>query len=161
MGRSNNNRDNVSSCTEIPLSQHGVFGFTIWCLKVLNKELQPILERISKIYDNYGIGYYSIDLDSVVAIAPNFNPSLLQRIPRSYPYFKSYETGKPEYVYSGTSIGWYGKSIYAITYPIYRNDKIIGHTWANYKMEDIYIQAREQSRNIFLYGFIILIIVYC
>lgn len=81
--------------------------------QILNKELQPIINKISKLYPDYGMGFYSIELDSVVAIGPEFEPSFLKRVFRTYPYFKSYKTGKPEYSYSDTSIGWYGKSIYS------------------------------------------------
>ncbi|MFZ5942847.1 MAG: PAS domain S-box protein [Bacillota bacterium] len=126
-------------------------------VNVLNSELQPIINKLSVLFPYMGIGYYSIELDSILAIGPDFNPSLLQKVPRTYPYFKSYESGKPEYAESGTSIGWYGKSIYNITYPISRDGKIIGHTWANVKLNDIYAQAEKQVKRVFFYGIIALI----
>lgn len=127
--------------------------------QIINKELQPIINKISKVYPGYGMGFYSIELDSVVAIGPDFESILLKRVSRIYPYFKSYVTGKPEYSYSGTSIAWYGKSIYNVTYPIYRDAKIIGHTWANKRLDDIYTAARSRTNKIHIGGLIVLIIV--
>lgn len=128
-------------------------------IKILNKELQPIIERISNIYKDYGMGIYSIGLDSVLAIGPDFKSEYLQRVSREYPYFKSYQSGKTEYSYSEKSRGWSGKSIYNITVPIYRGGEIIGHTWANYRLDDVYRAANNKVKVIFLISGILLIVV--
>lgn len=110
----------------------------------INSVLQPLLDKISEDNPDIGLGYYDIELDSVVAIAPNFDPSLLKNIPRSSPYFKSYISGKPEFVSDETFTDWDGKGIIAVTVPVYYNNKIIGHTWANVNANDIFfISARE------------------
>lgn len=108
---------------------------------VINKKLQPIVNEVSKLYPDMGMGYYSIELDHVVAAAPNFTPDLLVQVPRSYPYFQSYQSGKPEFGKSDKSIGWFGNSILFVTYPIVHNGKAIGHSWANITLEGLYLSA--------------------
>ena len=116
----------------------------------LNAALQPIINEISLSHPGLSLGYYSIELDRVLAFGPRFDPARLVRVPRSYPYFKSYETGRPEVAYD--SVGWWGKPVLNLTYPIHRDGKIIGHTWAAVKMEDIYLSALLQSATILLAG---------
>ncbi|MFC4321411.1 ATP-binding protein [Litchfieldia salsa] len=127
-------------------------------VRILNEEIQPLLENYSRLYPHLGMGYYSIDLDSVIAIAPEFKEDFLKRVPRTFPYFKSYKTGKHEYVYSGDSIAWYGKSIFAITYPIEKDGRIIGHTWTNIKMDDLYENVTKYLINLLLFGLFLLLL---
>lgn len=125
-------------------------------VKILNSVLQPIVNKLSTSHPGIGMGYYSIELDSVLAIGPGFNPGLLTPVPHSYPYFNVYKTGKPELSYHNSSIGWHGKPILYQTYPIYRNGKLIGHTWANMKREDVYIAAKNAMMNIMVTGLLTL-----
>ncbi len=111
-------------------------------VKILNSVLQPI---VNKAYDatlDVGMGYYSIELDHIVAIAPNFKPSKLIKVNREYyPYFSIYKSGKPEFGEFNNSFGWDGKPILYYAKPIYHNGTIIGHVWANIKTDDIYRSA--------------------
>ena len=118
----------------------------------VNAVLQKHIQQISQNYPELGMGYYDMELDSIAAIAPNFDPSMLQYVSREYPYFKCYETGKPEFFYHNTSIGWNGKSIFNVTIPIYFGDEIIGHTWANDTTEDLYMHAAIEAGKVLLFG---------
>lgn len=124
---------------------------------VLNAVLQPIIDDVSLTHPGIGLGYYYNELDHILAIGPEFNTSKLKQMPQNLQYFNNiYETGKPVVTYSNSSDGWKGKSIINLAYPIYRNGKIIGHTWANVKMEDVYAEAWSRRWKILATGPIIL-----
>lgn len=123
----------------------------------INSGLQGYIDEISERYPNYGIGYYDIELDSIIAIAPNHDPSLLERVSREYPYFSSYETGNPEFGQNNNSIAWDGKSIINVTVPVYSGNKIIGHTWANYKIKDVISLASVKVTQVLMIGVLILL----
>jgi len=112
---------------------------------VINKNLQPIVDEVSKLYPKMGLGYYSIELDHIVAIAPIFSPDLLIQVPRSYPYFQSYQSGKPEFGRSETSFGWFDKPVLYVTYPIVNNGKAIGQSWANITLDNLYSSVAEDT----------------
>lgn len=113
---------------------------------ILNQVFQPIIDSVNHLYPSFGIGYYDIQLDSVVAIGPEFTRSMLITVPRCYPYFECYQSGMPEFGESGTSIGWGGDAIIYVTYPIYWDSEIVGHTWANVRMNDIYGEVKEKTK---------------
>lgn len=125
-------------------------------IKALNSVLQPIVDDLSLSHPGIGMGYYSIAQDYILAIGPDFSPSMLAKPSHSLPFFEIYKTGKPELYYSNTSVGWSGKPVLNLAYPIYRNGKIVGHTWANVKMEDVYAEAWHSGRDIILTGLIVL-----
>lgn len=109
---------------------------------LLNKILQPRVDSISNSFPDIGMGYYSIELDHIVAIAPGFNKSKLIRVPHDkYPYFNIYKTRQAEYGEFNNSFGWNGKPIIFYAKPIVRNGVIIGHAWANIKTDDVYKNA--------------------
>ncbi|GAB6171086.1 hypothetical protein JCM15765_05640 [Paradesulfitobacterium aromaticivorans] len=125
-------------------------------VKVLNKALQPIVNEFSSIQPHMSLGYYSIELDSIVAIGPEFKESLLKPIPHDYPYFSVYESGKPELKYSSRSVFW-GEPILNQTYPIFDHGVIVGHAWTNYKMYDAIEEMLIEVRDIFIIGALILL----
>jgi len=104
--------------------------------------------------------YYSIELDSIVAIQP-FNKGLLTRISHTYyPYFNIYNTGKPEFGEFNNSLAWNGKPIVWYAKPIVKDGKTIGHVWANVKTDDVYDQAlRSLTFVLIAWLFLIVIIV--
>jgi len=111
----------------------------------LNAIIQPLFDEISKQYPNYGIGYYDKRFDSIAAKAPDFKPSMLQRITESDPCFISYESGKLELVENSTSVGWNRKGIISVTLPFSVDNIMIGHVWANIKTDDVYQSVFEYS----------------
>lgn len=105
-------------------------------VRILNHYLQPIISQHSRIYPGYGMGIYSLDLESIVAIAPNFSSSRLKKI--TDPNIrKVYQTGKFQVVYVKHSVSWDSKPTMAVVYPIYHKNQIIGHVAASKKIEDI------------------------
>jgi two-component system, sporulation sensor kinase E len=117
-----------------------------------NQILQPLVTEIQKANPKLGVGIYSIECDSIVAIEPNFSTSLLTSVPRDYPYFKSNQTNKPEFIMNKTSIGWNGDSILAVTIPLHDKNKIIGHIWVNLRTNDIYYAVFLKSIKLLALG---------
>lgn len=112
----------------------------------LNEIIQPLFDKISKQYPNYGIGYYDERFGSIVAKAPDFTPSMLQPLNESDPCFISYETGKLELVENNTSEGWWNrKGIISVTLPFTVNNIMIGHIWVNSKTDDVYQSVFKYS----------------
>jgi len=103
--------------------------------KALNVILQPLFNETDP---KYGIGYYDIRFDSVVAKTPDFEPAMLQSIPRNYQYFKSYESDKAEFIENYTSDGWNRKKVIYFTIPFSVNNILTGHVLANIKTDDVY-----------------------
>lgn len=106
-------------------------------VKILNGKIQPIIMKISRLYPGYGLGYYSKRLNQVLAIRPEFNPKFLVKIDPNSPLLKSYQSRKFEIIQMNTSVVWEGKPILGVTSPVYRNGKLIGHTWGSLEAEDI------------------------
>ena len=112
----------------------------------LNAIIQPLFDEISKQHPNYSIGYYDIRFDSIVAKDPDFKHSMLQRIPKSDPCFKSYVSGKLELVENNISVGWWNrKGIISVTMPFSVDNIAIGHVWANIKTDDVYQSVFEYT----------------
>jgi len=121
-------------------------------VKVLNSVLQPVIDRFCAVQPEISMGYYSIEHDHILAVGPNYKPSYLRPIPQQYPYFNVNNTGEPELAYYDNFLVRTGKPVLLQTYPIYRNGKMIGHTWANIKMEVVYAAALAESWKIMAIG---------
>ena len=126
-------------------------------IQILNKELQPIVDKISAVYPDYVIGFYNIELDSVVAMAGDIEFSFLEIAEGKDPPLNSLQNGNLEHVDCDMIMEWLGKSVLSIIHPVIRDNKIIGHTWVNVKLNDIFTKARKERNNIYIVGFILLI----
>lgn len=125
--------------------------------KILNNALQPFVDDALHFFPGINTGYYSIDLDRVLAGGPNFTFSNLISLKYGKPpYFNVYKTGKAEF---GESIdNMHNKRILYYARPIYRDGKIIGHIWANVNLEYIYLGVIKKTWFVFLLWFFICII---
>lgn len=116
-----------------------------------NASLQLLVDEVGARHPRLGLGIYSRGLDSIVAIYP-FRPELLRAVPRSYPYFESYDTGEPAFNYARNSLGWSGATIYCVTYPIYAGGEVVGHTWANIRTNDLLWQTLRTAAIVLALG---------
>ncbi|HMM21856.1 MAG TPA: ATP-binding protein [Selenomonadales bacterium] len=106
------------------------------------EDLQPIVLALCEKYPDTGIGYYSRKLDRNVAVGPAFSPALLEKV--DDPNIAAvYETGKYAVTRGEKSALWDGKPVLAVHYPIYQAGQIIGHAFANSKIEDIETAYRQ------------------
>lgn len=118
----------------------------------LNRVYQPVMERISLEYPNTGLGIYLREI-GIVAITPNFDPDVLKK-PFDPTYLTSYKTGRTEFLFSDSSVNWRGKAIIAVTYPLVYRGEMIGHTWANAKMEEVEAEIAGVIMKWVFFGFI-------
>ncbi len=129
-------------------------------IKDLNKFLQPHINEKTSAFPDIGMGYYSIELDSVVAIYPELKPFKAWALSHELPFFEVYQTGKPVFGINYQSISWKGDPVVYYVRPLYRDEKITGHVWASIKTETFYTKIITRMGiylSIWLIGFILLI----
>ncbi|MFD2369102.1 two-component system sensor histidine kinase AtoS [Brevibacillus sp. GCM10020057] len=114
----------------------------------LNQALQPLTDRIAAEHPGVGVGYYAADLDAIVTYGPSqelkfhvgesISPDHLGRLVM--------ESGKPEVAIGQQVRG----NIMNAMYPLKRDGKTIGYTWANELMSNIDVQLAGMRRIIYL-----------
>ena len=122
----------------------------------LNTALQPLINKITNAYPNFGAGYYVKELNSIVAFGPNFKEQGLIDISETSEARKVYQSGVPLefYNYSQTRDGY----VVANIRPIIRNGEIIGHSWGNVLMEDVFSLFKDNFIPMFFILFIMVVI---
>ncbi len=141
------------------LKQHNAVGKPVPDqIKVLNSALQPIIQQLSYSHPDVGMGYYNKELNHQLAKTSFTPPSLINLFHKNYPNFSFYETGTPDLLYQLNSTALEAPVLYQ-TYPIYRDGKLIGHTWASIKMQHIYSSVLRGATNIVLSGILTLVII--
>ncbi|PKM81710.1 MAG: hypothetical protein CVU89_08130 [Firmicutes bacterium HGW-Firmicutes-14] len=106
-------------------------------VKVLNLELQPVIDDVTSSFDAIGAGYYCRELDSIIAYGPNPDSAKLTALPGEHPSRDLYITGKPV-LYKNSGINFFrGTPLLAYNLPIYRNGELIGHTWGSIPLDDL------------------------
>ena len=125
-------------------------------VSALNKELQPFVTNITNAYPNFGAGYYVKELNSIVAFGPNFKEQGLIDISQTSEVRTVYDSGEPLefYNYSPTRGGF----VVANIRPIIRDGEIIGHTWGNVLMEDVFTLFKDDFIQMIFILFIMIII---
>ncbi|HWR43754.1 ATP-binding protein [Sporomusa sp.] len=100
---------------------------------ILNKRLQPIINKVRESYPGYGMGYGTFE--NRLAFYPFKQEGLYA--PLTSKVLKVYESKMIELVYNPTSHSWGTAPTMSVTYPLFFDGKIIGHTWANVKLDEI------------------------
>lgn len=105
-------------------------------IQQLNTQLQPLIDDLTKVNPGFGAGYYIKELNSIVAFGPNFEVTGLIDISSDSLARTVYQTKKPYefHNYSQTRKGY----VVANIQPLIRNGEVIGHTWGNVLIDDIY-----------------------
>lgn len=127
-------------------------------IQTLNAILQPEVDALVEAYPGMGMGYYSRELDSRVALGPNFSHDKLVGIPPSSPYMDIYRTGKSIARITRSHLIWKDEPILAVATPIYRDNKLIGHIFANIKLKNLYSGILAETAVIILTGFFIAVL---
>lgn len=102
--------------------------------EALNRHLQPIVNEVAKNYPSFGLGYYSPELN-IVALAPLNTERLGAKA--HLLSLKVYETKKMDIAYLDSGVTRDEQPLMAVNYPLYYGGQLIGHVWANYKMDDL------------------------
>lgn len=102
--------------------------------KILNQKLQPIVNKLSEKYPDYGMGYYHPDLN-IVAVVP-YSSNLLGK--KAHPLSLGvYQNQGITEVELDSGVTRNNKPLLALNYPLFYDGSIIGHVWANIPTEDI------------------------
>lgn len=88
--------------------------------QLLSRHLQPLVTELSKTYPGYELGFHSQELGRVLAFAPNLKPDFLTK-PQDSAYQEIY------------NLVWGNQPALCVSYPVYLDGKLIGHTWSSYK----------------------------
>lgn len=103
---------------------------------ILNKHFQPLIDNLATIYPNHGIGIASRDLVRRIALAPGLTKEAIIIPALQNKEFKVFKYGEPD-VFQVNSANWDGQRTLVVTYPVYQKGQLVGHTWANIKLQDI------------------------
>lgn len=107
-------------------------------VQILNKHLQPLIMDTAKHYPGYSMGYYCRKLDCIVAVGPKLNHDLLGKTVKNQPILRLYKTDHLQTGYAKGVTRNGNPNIILVNLPIHNEGKLIGHTWANSKIDDIY-----------------------
>lgn len=105
-------------------------------IHTLNEQLQPFVQNIIDAHPNVGAGYYVKELNSIVAFGPNFEEKGLIDLSPTSQAREVYITGESLefHNYSQTRAAY----VVANINPIIRNGEVIGHSWSNIAMDDLF-----------------------
>ncbi|MEN6411533.1 MAG: ATP-binding protein [Veillonellales bacterium] len=118
----------------------------------VNRELQPCLDNILVPTNIIKFGYYSRQQESVVAIGPQSDTSLLIGVD-SDRYRRIYETNTAQFLERKQSIVWHGAAAITHVRPIEENGIVIGHAFAAVNQDAVYAMIWKRTFNIFLGAF--------
>ncbi|MDF2682109.1 MAG: two-component system sensor histidine kinase AtoS [Brevibacillus sp.] len=116
-------------------------------IEFINEALQPLTDRIASEHPGIGVGYYAADLDAIVTYGPSQEMKFHVGESISPAHFGRLvmESGKPEIAIGEQVRG----NIMNAMYPLQRNGKMIGYTWANELMSNIDVQLAGMRRSIY------------
>lgn len=116
--------------------------------RILTDYLQPIVDQVSQKYPGFGLGFYSLDLNTV-AIAP-YDPNLLgKKTNRGAQII--HDAGVYQLVYLDKSTTRNQEPIVGIRSYIYEDGQIAGTLWASYSAGDVQTETRlRHLRNLIL-----------
>lgn len=124
-------------------------------IKLLSSELQPIVDSYTTFHPNICLGYYSSDLQKIIAAGPDINLLALNSSMQEKHEIELFSSNRPELSYKRVSSLWNRDPVLVQIYPLYRNGRLTGYTFASMKMADIYNELWERIKEIFLVGFVI------
>lgn len=123
----------------------------------LNKELQPLLNDIFMPVNDIKFGFYSCRHESIVAIGPNFDISMLIPLPlaiiTTLPQIPTEQLLEKKH-----SLLWHGANSLTYFQAIKENDIIVGYAFASYNMSAVSEILWKRTVNTFLGAFIMLLI---
>lgn len=118
-------------------------------LNALHAALQPIVDEVASKYPGYGMGYGTYNCKLA------FHPFRPDGFSTSYDpkALAVYEKKKINLVMNPVSPLWSAPTM-LITYPLFSEGKMFGHTWANVRLSDIYYLIYLEWGQIFLFAFV-------
>lgn len=116
-------------------------------IKLLSEELYPFTNTIAKTFPGIGVGYYARNLNAIITYGPKekFAGTVGISIDADHIGRKAMSQ-KREIVGVGSMVRG---EIMNCVHPLVRHGEVIGYTWANETIEDIYRQIGQGAQKIF------------
>ena len=126
-------------------------------IEVINKNLQPRINELTRIFPGIGMGYYDNALQARVALGPEFN--MVKAIsPLSKQLQVAYKSRKPQFIEIKNSTMWNRQPVITLSYPIFHNGEMIGRVFANIRTTDTYTQILKNTIYVTIFCLLIIII---
>jgi signal transduction histidine kinase len=127
-------------------------------VKIINSEIQPILDNVLITQPTMKFGVYSRYHQHNVAVGPQFDHSLLVGINEQM-FATMYETGLPQHGENRQSVTWYGAPVLFYRMPVSVDGKIVGHVFANINLNSFYAEFWQRTLTALGNGAVILLAV--
>lgn len=116
-------------------------------IKILSNALYPFTDTIAAAFPGVGVGYYSKELDAIITYGPGkkYSKKVGISIDKDHIGRKAMLQGR-EIVGVGSMVRG---EIMNCVHPLIRRGEVIGFTWANETVEDIYKQIGRGAQKIF------------
>jgi len=124
---------------------------------LLNTELQPILNDVCIPTNTIKFGFYSKQYESIVAIGPQPDISLLIGITPNQ-FTESYNTNIEQLYEKKNSIVWHGATIINHVKPIEEHGVVVGHVFASINQDAVSASIWKKTMNTFLGAFLMLLV---
>lgn len=147
----------VGSFTEIADRQGASHHSVLEQVLAINKELQPILDNVFVPMSIIKFGFYSQQHESIVAIGPQSDTSLLIGLDHSK-ISEIYETNTEQLINTKNSLVWNGANAIIYVKPIRENSIIIGHAFASINQDAVYSLIWKRTVSTFLGAFLMLLV---
>ncbi len=121
--------------------------------------LENSLSSLSEKHSQMVIGYYDVELNSIVTSPVNPDNCYLNMRLHQKMFDKLSESLTPEFISDSDLTGWDGKGVIGVAVPVFYHDKIIGHTWAMMDSSSIFYQSYMNYSKVFIPSIIIWILV--
>lgn len=115
-------------------------------VRIINEELSSFTEKVVLLENVMAAGYYSRDLKANVVYAPDkyYHSRLGKDFIEGNPTEKIYQTNTPVFCFGKNSRG----QVVISGYPIFRDGRLIGHTFASIPVSHIYQQLYPRAYRI-------------
>lgn len=118
-------------------------------ITAVNKEVQPVLDKVILPREIIKFGVYSREYRSFVAVGPNLDRSFLAPSGCD-PAAALYDTAQVQYGEKPSSRLWYGAPVLYYQVPIIYQGKVTGHITINTNLNKVYADAWKRTINSFL-----------
>lgn len=143
--------------SELPTTQDDPTDLKREQTLALNEELQPILNDIFIPMNTIKFGFYSKQCESIVAIGPQPDKSLLIDT-HPHQFYTIYKNDTEHLFRENKSIVWHGANTITCTKPIEENGVVVGYVFATVNQDEVFSTIWKRTVNTFLGAFLMLLI---
>lgn len=146
------------SFSDMALRQGAANHSTRQQILAINQELQPVLQSILVPTNIIKYGFYSKEHESIVAIGPHSDISLLLGIDSTCLKNKIFETDTEQLFEKNNSFIWHGSRMLIHVSPIMGDGIIIGYAFAAINQDAVYAEIWKRTANSFLAAILMLLV---